>query len=96
MSKWKKIDTFKEDPGLFPNRPVLLLLEITEDTTNCLVDDIKGSRYVTMGHWYPDEVGDKEDGRGHWEYIGWDWEQDYFITATDGKIVGWQELPDVE
>ena len=92
MSKWKTIDTFNEDPALFPNRPVMLLMEIAAGE-NCLVDDTAGNLYVTMGHWYPKDSGIYN---GYWEYVGWDWDQDCFVGSTGDKVVGWQELPDVE
>ena len=92
MAKWLKPDTYKEDPNLFPNRPVLLLLEVGGDTVNCLVDDVPGNQYVTIGNWIPAQGV----MNGHWEYVGWDWDQDCFVGSIGDKCVGWMEMPDVE
>ena len=87
---WNLPETFKEDPSLFPNRLLLLLVEVTEVSTDCIVDAVEGTQYVTMGHWYPGVI---LTDPGHWEYVGWNWDQDCFVGTHYDKVLGWAELP---
>jgi hypothetical protein len=87
--EWKKPEEWDEDPTAFPNEEVLLLMEIAGGD-NPLVDEMDGFRYCTMGHWMPAN-GDED---GYWEYVGWDWDQDCFVSTTGDKVVGWSPMPD--
>ena len=90
---WNTPETWQEDPTAFPNRPVLLLVQITIGA-NCLVDDVKGAKFCTMGRWFPKvELDGESIEDGHWDYVGWNWEQDCFIGTRGDKVIGWMELP---
>jgi hypothetical protein len=94
--KWYKPEEWDEDPQAFPNEEMLLLVEIA-DGENCLIDDVQGSQYCTMGHWYPKiEYRDGTVEEGHWEYVGWDWDQDCFVGTRGDKVIGWAPMPDTQ
>jgi hypothetical protein len=92
--QWNAPETWDEDPGAYPNEEVLLLVEIVTGV-NCLIDAMEGERYCTMGHWMPDiTYSDGEVDKGHWEYVGWDWDQDCFVGTRGDKVIGWSPMPD--
>jgi len=94
---WQPVETWVEEEGCYPNDLVLVLVEVSDKSTNCLVDQVQGTRYVTMGHWYPEiELSDGTKEEGHWEYVGWDWCQDCFVGTQYDKVVAWQPLPSVQ
>ena len=94
---WHPAHTWSEEPGCYPNDLVLVLVEVTDESTNCLVDQVEGTRYVSMGHWYPDlELKDGKVERGHWEVVGWNWCQDHFRGNDTDRVVAWARLPEVE
>lgn len=93
--EWNKPETWTEDTSSFPNELVLLLVQISKGT-DCLIDAIKGTKFVTMGHWYPEIVHDSGAREaGHWEYVGWDWCQDTFVGTKGDRVIGWARLPTV-
>ena len=93
---WHPAHTWSEDPGCYPNDLVMVLVEVSKDSKGCLVDQVEGTRYVSMGHWYPD--ADMRNGKvepGHWEVVGWNWCQDTFQANATDKVIAWARLPQV-
>ena len=94
--KWYKPKDWVEDPQAYPNEECLLLVKVAEGD-NCLVDKLEGTTYCTMGHWYPKiEYSDGTVEAGHWEYVGWDWDQDCFVGTKGDKVIGWVPMPDTQ
>jgi hypothetical protein len=94
---WQPVDTWVEDPGCYPNDLVLVMVEVSKKSRGCLVDQAEGTRYVSMGHWYPDlELNDGKVEPGHWEVVGWNWCQDTFQVNDTDMVIGWAPLPHVE
>jgi hypothetical protein len=92
--KWNEPRAWKEDPGLFPNDLVLLLVQIVKGK-NCLIDVESGDTFVTMGNWCPKiKNSDGTVEKGHWEYVGWNWDQDEFVSTEGDKVIGWSPLPE--
>jgi hypothetical protein len=92
--KWNKPEEWDEDPSAFPNEEVLLLLQIDKGD-NCLIDEVEGTEYCTMGHWMPKiTYSNGEVEEGHWVYVGWDWCQNHFVETTGDKVIGWSPMPD--
>jgi hypothetical protein len=93
---WRPADTWVEEEGCYPNELVLVLVEVSHDSHDCLVDQVEGTKYVSMGHWYPDiELSDGRIEKGHWEVVGWNWCQDTFRANGTDTVVGWAPLPTV-
>ena len=96
MVNWQPAETWVEEEGCYPNDLVLVLVEVSDTSMNCLVDQVQGTRYVSIGHWYPDiEHSDGKVEKGHWEVVGWNWCQDHFRGNDTDKVIAWAWLPSI-
>ena|SRR5215475_1789503 len=93
---WQPADTWVEEKGCYPNELVMVLVEVSNKSEDCLVDAVEGTRYVSMGHWFPEmEYSDGEVEKGHWDVVGWTWCQDHFKSNATDKVIAWAKLPEV-
>lgn len=72
-----------QDMALAPKDGTMLRLLVVPDQGAFTSFEDNLNPYVTIGF---NNLADT--GEDQWEFAGWDWSQDYFITGR-GQVIGW-------
>lgn len=79
--EWQKMESAPKDG-------TMLRLLINPDRDEFTAFDDSLTPFETIGF---NNLENTEEDR--WEFAGWDWSQDCFITGR-GEVIGWAEMPE--